>query len=89
MSKQSFPSTFTHRHLYKTPYRSLRYHQTLEILSKIMADLTEFIDENKHKPIFSGDYILKQMQSNARTKLRLQKNGNAGCPICLLGGLVL
>lgn len=54
-----------------------------------MADLTEFIDENKHKPIFSDDYILKQMQSNARTKLLLQKNGNAGCPICLLGGLVL
>lgn len=38
-----------------------------------MADLTEFIDENNQKPIFSDDYILKQMQSNARTKPPLQE----------------
>lgn len=48
------------------------YHQTLEICSKITADLTEFTDETNQKPIFSDDYILKEMQSNGRTKFPLQ-----------------
>lgn len=38
-----------------------------------MADLTEFIDEDNQKPIFSDDYILKQMQSNARSKFPSQE----------------